>query len=94
VAWLGRHLRIPAVADVIATNVRGPSERRWLAGRRVEALYPIVPISDGLGLGMAVLSYAGTIHVGLNGDADRVPDLGKLRSGLEESFARLRLLAL
>jgi diacylglycerol O-acyltransferase len=90
VAWAARHVRIPAVAGVIATNVRGPDQPRYLAGQRVEALYPIVPVTDGLGLGLAVLSYAGILHVGLNADADRVHDLDELRAGVEESFARLR----
>jgi WS/DGAT/MGAT family acyltransferase len=89
VAWIGRRARIPSLAGVIATNVRGPESPRYLAGRRVEALYPIVPVADGLGLGLAVLSYAGVIHVGLNADADRVPDLEKLRAGIEEAAARL-----
>lgn len=90
VAWAARHARIPAVAGVLASNVRGPEQPRYLAGQRVEALYPIVPVTDGLGLGLAVLSYAGVLHVGLNADADRVHDLEKLRAGVEESFARLR----
>lgn len=90
VAWLGSRAHIPAVAGVVATNVRGPTRPRYLAGRRVESVYPIVPITDGLGLGMAVLSYAGTLHLGLNADADRLPDLEKLQVGIEQSMARLR----
>ena len=89
-AWAAGRVRLPAMASLIATNVRGPAELRYLCGRRVEALYPVVPIADGLGLGLAVLSYAGVLYVGLNADADRVPDLEKLRAGVEESFARLR----
>ncbi len=89
VAWIGRRAQIPSLPAVIATNVRGPESPRYLAGRRVEAVYPIVPVADGLGLGMAVFSYAGAVHVGLNADADRVPDLEKLRGGIEESMARL-----
>ena len=88
-AWIGRHAQLPAVAGGIATNVRGPDERRTLAGRRVESLHPIVPIADGLGLGLAVLSYAGSLHVGLHADADLVPGLDKLRAGIEESMDRL-----
>lgn len=90
VAWAGSHAPIPTLASVIATNVRGPSEPRYVCGRRVEALYPIVPLVDGLGLGLAVLSYGGMLHLGLNADADRVPDLEKLAAGVVESFARLR----
>jgi diacylglycerol O-acyltransferase len=88
-AWAGGHLRVPDVASLVATNVPGPRQPRFLCGRRVEALYPIVPITDGLGLGVAVLSYAGGLYVGLNADADCAPDLDVLKAGLEESFACL-----
>lgn len=89
VALLGGALRLGRLANVIATNVPGPREARWLAGQRVEALYPIVPITDGIGLGLAVFSYDGWLHVGLNGDADLLPDLEKLRHGIETAFERL-----
>jgi diacylglycerol O-acyltransferase len=74
---------------VISTNVPGPRETRWLCGNRVEALYPIVPIVDGIGLGLAVFSYDGFLHVGLNADARLVPDLEKLEQGILEAFGAL-----
>jgi WS/DGAT/MGAT family acyltransferase len=89
VALVGRGLSLGALANVIATNVRGPRDARWLCGRRVEALQPIVPIVDGIGLGLAVFSYDGWLHVGLNADASRVPDLEKLEQGIREAFAEL-----
>ena len=88
-AGIGRGLRSARLANVVATNVPGPRETRWLCGHRVEALYPIVPIVDGMGLGLAVFSYDGWLHVGLNADAALVPDLGKLEQGIAESFAEL-----
>jgi WS/DGAT/MGAT family acyltransferase len=92
-ARLGRGLRSARLANVVATNVPGPRETRWLCGRRVEALSPIVPIVDGIGLGLAVFSYDGWLHVGLNADAALVPDLEKLEQGLREAFADLHALA-
>lgn len=89
VALAGSTLRLGRIANLIATNVPGPRETRWLAGHRVEALRPIVPIADGLGLGLAVLSYDGALYVGLGADARLVPDLDKLRHGIETAFERL-----
>jgi len=89
VALLGSSLRLGRLANLIATNVPGPRETRWLARHRVEALYPIVPITDGIGLGLAVFSYDGALQVGLNADAGLVPDLEKLRHGIEAAFERL-----
>jgi WS/DGAT/MGAT family acyltransferase len=89
VALLGSALRVGRLANVIATNVPGPRETRWLAGHRVEQIHGIVPITDGIGLGLAVFSYDGALHVGLNADAGLVPDLEKLRHGIETAFERL-----
>ena len=89
VALAGRTARWGRIANVVATNVPGPREARSLCGRPLEALYPIVPIADGIGLGLAVFSYNGWLHVGLNAEANLVPDLEKLKLGIEESFAAL-----
>ena len=89
VALVGRRLRLGRLANVIATNVPGPRETRWLCGARVAELRPLVPICDGMGLGLAVFSYDGWLHVGLNADADRVANLEKLERAIEESFAAL-----
>ena len=72
-----------------ATNVPVPKETRWLCGARALELRPLVPLADGLGLGLAVFSYDGWLHVGLSADADLVPDLEKLERSLEEAFSAL-----
>jgi WS/DGAT/MGAT family acyltransferase len=89
VALVGRRIRLGRLANVIATNVPGPRETRFLCGARVAELRPLVPICDGMGLGLAVFSYDGWLHVGLNADAERVPHLEKLERGIEEAFAAL-----
>ena len=85
-ALVEKQVKVLGLANLIVTNVPGPRETRYLGGARVEALYPIF---DGLGLGIAVFSYDGTLHVGLNADADLVPDLDKLRQGVEDAFQAL-----
>jgi WS/DGAT/MGAT family acyltransferase len=89
VATLGQRLSLGRVANVIATNVPGPRETRWLCGARALELRPLVPLADGLGLGLAVFSYDGWLHVGLAADADRMPDLEKLEREIEASFSAL-----
>jgi WS/DGAT/MGAT family acyltransferase len=89
VATLGQRLSLGRVANVIATNVPGPREARWLCGARALELRPLVPLADGLGLGLAVFSYDGWLHVGLAADADRMPDLEKLEREIEASFSAL-----
>jgi histone H1/5 len=47
---------------------------------------PCVPLSDGLGLVIGVLSYNGTISFGLSGDPAIIDDLGEFRQALEKAF--------
>jgi WS/DGAT/MGAT family acyltransferase len=89
VSTVAETLSVHRLANVVATNVPRPPSTRWLCGARVEDLFPIVPIADGLGLGLAVFSYDGTLQVGLYADRDLVPDLDKLRMSIEESFREL-----
>jgi WS/DGAT/MGAT family acyltransferase len=89
VAAFGRSMSLGRLANLIATNVPGPRESRYLCRVHVDGLYPIVPIIDGIGLGIAVFSYDGALHIGLNADAELVPDVEKLGQGVEEAFCDL-----
>lgn len=89
VASVGRRLRLGRLANLIVTNVPGPRATRWLCGTRVEGLRPLVPIIDGVGLGVAIFSYDGLLEVGINADAASVPDPEKLQRGIEAAFASL-----
>jgi WS/DGAT/MGAT family acyltransferase len=59
----------------IVTNVPGPQMPLYFHGARLRAIYPMVPLMEGMGLGIALTSYAGTMGVGFNSDPDIVPDL-------------------
>jgi hypothetical protein len=56
-----------------------------------ELLGGATPLEPAAGprAGVAVLSYGGWLHVGINADADLVPGLERLRRGIEESFEQL-----
>ncbi|HPG26312.1 MAG TPA: wax ester/triacylglycerol synthase family O-acyltransferase [Myxococcota bacterium] len=59
----------------IVTNVPGPQIPLYLHGARLRALYPAVPLMEGMGLGIALTSYAGTMGIGFHCDPDLVPDI-------------------
>jgi hypothetical protein len=62
-------------------------------GARMEASYPLVPLLEGTGLGIALLSYDGKLCWGVNADYAMVPDLAAFCAGIERSFAQLKDLA-
>jgi len=89
-ATFWRGLRVERLANVVAcSTLEGPSTPRWLCGRRLVAVYPFAPLVDGVGLAFATYAYDGAIFVGIQADADRIPDLDKLRFALQESFTAL-----
>jgi diacylglycerol O-acyltransferase / wax synthase len=61
-------------SSAVMTNVPGPSERLRFAGRRVERIMFWVPQAGGIGLGVSLLSYAGSVTVGILGDTALLED--------------------
>jgi WS/DGAT/MGAT family acyltransferase len=75
--------------NLVVTNVPGPQIPMYMAGARMTETYPHVPLADNLGLGIALLSYAGRIHWGFNADWDVVPDLDCFVADTQEALAEL-----
>jgi diacylglycerol O-acyltransferase / wax synthase len=85
-AWLQASI---APANTVCTNVPGPRETRYMLGEPVQLMVPLVPLAAGIGLGFAIMSYADQLTIGMNADADRVPDVWRLAEALRESFEEL-----
>jgi WS/DGAT/MGAT family acyltransferase len=75
---------------MIVTNVHGPSFPLYLLGARLREFHPLIPLFANQGLAIALMSYAGRVHVGLNADWDAVPDVAPLADALDASLAELR----
>ena len=78
---------------LVVTNVPGPQQPLYLLGSRMLETYPVVPLLDGLGLGIALFSYDGKLCWGFNGDWDLVPDLDAFVGLVREAFEELRAIA-
>jgi WS/DGAT/MGAT family acyltransferase len=88
-----RNLTRMTAFNTVCTNVPGPQQPMYMLGARLLEVYPHVPLVDGLGLGIALMSYDGQMHWGINADRDMVPDLHSFIEDLEASFVELRALA-
>ena len=75
--------------NTVCTNVPGPRETRYMLGEAVQTMVPLVPLAAGIGLGFAIMSYADQLIIGINGDADRVPDVWKVAKALQHAFDEL-----
>lgn len=83
----------PRLFNLTITNVPGVQTTLYALGAPLRRIVPLVPIFAGHALGVAVVSYDGTVAFGVNADRVRVPDLDAMRDGIEASLAELGQLA-
>ncbi|MCV7408314.1 diacylglycerol O-acyltransferase [Mycobacterium florentinum] len=90
-AWaLGLLTRLPQRGVVtVATNVPGPRRRLRVMGKKVLGVFPVPPIAMQLRTGVAMLSYADDLFIGILADYDGVADVDELARGIEAAVARL-----
>jgi WS/DGAT/MGAT family acyltransferase len=93
-AFVARSHPRDALMNAAISNVPGSPVPLYLAGARLEALYPISAIMDGGGLNITVMSYCGGLDYGVVVDREQVYDAWKLTAALERAQAELlRLVA-
>jgi diacylglycerol O-acyltransferase / wax synthase len=78
------------VINLVVSNVPGPQMPMYIAGAKLLAQYPIMPIAETMGLSIAVTSLAGTMAFGLTADWDILPDIDFLAESMEEALGELR----
>lgn len=72
--------------NLIVTNVPGPAWPLYLAGSRLAQVYPHLPLFERQGLGLALLSHAGRLHVGITADWNLGDLAGDLVDHLADGF--------
>lgn len=83
-SWLVRFFGSRATA--VVTNVPGPREVVTILGQPLRDLMFWVPQSGRLALGISLISYAGTVRVGVACDAAIIPDPERIVAGFEQAL--------
>jgi WS/DGAT/MGAT family acyltransferase len=89
-AGLVRRLR---AGNLMISNVPGPDFPLYFAGMRLQNLYPLGPVVDGVALNITVQSYLGSLFVGINACATAVPDPPGLASEMADELTLLTKMA-
>jgi WS/DGAT/MGAT family acyltransferase len=76
--------------NAYVANVPGPPVPVYFAGARVLELFPIVPITANIAIGVGALSYAGQFNVTVVADRELCPDLHAFVDGVQRSLDALR----
>ncbi|MEL6616210.1 MAG: wax ester/triacylglycerol synthase family O-acyltransferase [Bacteroidota bacterium] len=78
-----------AKASAVMTNVPGPTEALHMGGAPIQELMFWVPQAGDIGFGLSILSYNGTVRVGVAADAAYAPDPRPIVEAFEMEFAEL-----
>jgi diacylglycerol O-acyltransferase len=74
--------------NLVISNVPGPRESLFCAGAKLESMYPVSVVVDGVGLNMTVMSYRDRLDFGIVTDQGQIPDawpfITHLHTALEE----------
>lgn len=75
--------------NLVVSNIPGPQQPMYLAGARLVASYPSIPLGENSALSIACTSLAGTMAFGITADWDGMPDIDRLALALDESLGEL-----
>jgi WS/DGAT/MGAT family acyltransferase len=69
--------------NLVVTNVPGPQFPLYVLGRKMESIFPMVPLARRQALCVGIMSYNGQVNFGLVGDYDGMADLDSFALDLE-----------
>jgi WS/DGAT/MGAT family acyltransferase len=69
--------------NLVVTNVPGPQFPLYVLGRKMESIFPMVPLARRQALCIGIMSYNGQVNFGLIGDFDGMADLDSFALDLE-----------
>jgi WS/DGAT/MGAT family acyltransferase len=85
--------RVPPMWNVVISNMMGPPVPLYFGGARVEAVYPMGPAGEGIGLNITLLSNMGRIDMGVLACREIVPDPWEITEGFTRAVRDLELAA-
>jgi diacylglycerol O-acyltransferase / wax synthase len=71
---------------LIASVLPGPRKAHHVRGVRVVAVFPVLPLADGVGLAVGFLTWGDMIGVGVTTDTGLLPAAGRFGGALRRAF--------
>ena len=87
---LARAVAAPRLFNLTVTNVPGPQVTLHALDAPLRRIVPLVPLASDHTVGVAVLSYAGTVCFCVQADRASVPDIEALSEGIAAELRALR----
>jgi diacylglycerol O-acyltransferase / wax synthase len=87
---LRRLVTPPPVVNFVTSHVASAQAPAYLCGHRCLEQIGVLPVCEGLGYGVLVLSYNQTRCIGMCADLGVMPDLERMKHYVEASFSELK----
>ena len=88
-SFLAQGLFATRLFNVTITNVPGPQMTLYAFGSRMRRVLGLVPLAAEHAVGIAILSYDGTVTFNVIADHDTVPDVDVIVQGIETTLEEL-----
>ncbi len=82
--------RIPPVANVVISNVPGPTVPLYMAGAKMLTNYPTSIVVHGVALNITVQTYNESLDVGIIACAQAMPEVDEFAAHVETSFLEFK----
>ena len=79
----------PTIANTTVSNVPGPTEPIFFAGARLVRVTGLGPLIGGMNLFHVIVSYNGTVSMGVTADRDALPDPANYADCMQAAFEDL-----
>ena len=73
-------------SNLIISNVRGSDKPMYIAGARLETMYPMSIITPGMGVNFTCVSYSDQVDIGVAIEPQLVPDSWDIIDGLHRAL--------
>ncbi len=84
--------RIPPVANLVISNVPGPTVPLYMAGARMVTNYPASIVVHGVALNVTVQTYNESLDIGVMACAEAMPEVAEFAAQIEAAFEEFRAL--
>jgi diacylglycerol O-acyltransferase len=89
-AWVARRVYRSTWFDLIVSVIPGPRTARWFGSARVEQAWAVLPLAEGVGLAVGVLTWDGKVSVAVTWDPVVLPDGHRVAELISPAFDALR----
>jgi WS/DGAT/MGAT family acyltransferase len=86
----GASTSVPPPFNVLVSNVPGPAGRLYMAGSRLEEIYPLSLVTDAQALNITAVSCGTKLCLGITACPDNLPQIEHLGAHLDAAYRELK----